>query len=71
MSEKIGKLYNEAEIIHVAAKRRFEDSANDVVIWGCDKCLKVIETPVSAKITSKRCNCGRWMQWHYRPKQVA
>ncbi len=71
MSDKIGKLYTEAEVTHIAKKRADEDASHDIVEWVCQWCLVVKETLVSQKLTAKQCTCGRWLQWHYLPKQVA
>ncbi len=71
MSEKIGKLYTEAEIDHVARRRAELDAGHDIVIWDCPSCPKSIETPVAHKLTSRLCVCGTWMQWHYKAMQAA
>jgi hypothetical protein len=67
MSEKIGKLYTDAEVNHAAKCRAEEDSKHEWVIWGCRKCRTSAQTLVSQKKASRQCDCGYWMEWSYRP----
>ncbi len=67
MSEKIGRLYTEAEIGYTAKTRAKADAEQDTVVWTCEKCGNEEQTLVLAKTTSRQCKCRRWMQWHYIP----